>query len=209
MGAPKCVKGELVRYQVKAKNSNVADATVIIKDATGLPLYELTTDAFGFTQQVSLPSDFLLDRNWNHHVARQKRSHSRFKRRVRVNPSMLTRIHVPMVSTTTVTPSLTMQTQPPTMAQTVWVEIERCPSTPLKPSNSAAGTKDLSYVLSGPVDDIINLDNLRPGVTVNEIDGTSFATTVTLTGQAWDGAKWPYANDNTAIQKQFWFHRSR
>jgi hypothetical protein len=61
-------EGELVRYQVKAKNSNVAGATVVIKDATGLPLYELTTDAFGFTQQVSLPSDFLLDRNWNHVV---------------------------------------------------------------------------------------------------------------------------------------------
>jgi hypothetical protein len=54
-------EGELVRYQVKAKNSNVAGATVIIKDATGLPIYELTTDEFGFTQQVSLPSNFLLD----------------------------------------------------------------------------------------------------------------------------------------------------
>ena len=31
-------------------------------------MYELTTDSFGFTQQVSLPSDFLLDRNWNHFV---------------------------------------------------------------------------------------------------------------------------------------------
>ena len=51
-------EGELVRYQVKAKNSNVAGATVVISDATGLPLYTLETDAFGFTPQVSLPSDF-------------------------------------------------------------------------------------------------------------------------------------------------------
>lgn len=61
-------KGELVRYQVKAKNSNVYDATVVIKDATGLPIFNMQTDVFGFTPQVSLPSDFLLDRNWNHVV---------------------------------------------------------------------------------------------------------------------------------------------
>ena len=56
-------QGELVRYQVKAKNSNVAGATVIIKDATGLPLYELTTDSFDLRNKFPLPSDFLLDRN--------------------------------------------------------------------------------------------------------------------------------------------------
>ena len=49
-------EGELVRYQVKAKNSNVAGATVIIKDATGLPLYELTTDEFGFCLLYTSPS---------------------------------------------------------------------------------------------------------------------------------------------------------
>ena len=61
-------EGELVRYQVKAQNSNVYDATVIIRDATGLPLYTMQTDAFGFTPEVSLPSDYLLDRNWNNFV---------------------------------------------------------------------------------------------------------------------------------------------
>ena len=39
-------QGELVRYQVKADNSQVADALVTIKDANGKPLYNMTTDAF-------------------------------------------------------------------------------------------------------------------------------------------------------------------
>ena len=58
-------------------------------------------------------------------------------------------------------------------------------------------------MLSGPIDDIINLENLRPSVSVSEPDGYSFASTVRISGQAWDGAKWPYANDNTANQAQF------
>ena len=60
-------------------------------------------------------------------------------------------------------------------------------------------------MLSGPIDDVINLDNMRPSVSVNEPDGYSFATTVRITGQAWDGTKWPYANDNIATQSQFGF----
>ena len=43
----------------------------------------------------------------------------------------------------------------------------------------------------------------RPSVSVNEPDGYSFATIARITGQAWDGAKWPYANDNIAMQSQF------
>ena len=46
-------QGELVRYQVKSAGSNVAGATVVIKDANGKPLYSMETDAFGFTPQVS------------------------------------------------------------------------------------------------------------------------------------------------------------
>jgi hypothetical protein len=188
-------EGELVRYQVKAKNSNVAGATVVIKDATGLPLYELTTDAFGFTQQVSLPSDFLLDRNWNHIVGDKNAA-------------------IPGSNDGT--------------GQPIVVDEESCadgvdndgdtlvddndpdcatgreqPFYSVEAFKFGSGTKSFSYVLSGPIDDVINLNNLRPSVSVNEQDGYSFATTVRITGQAWDGIKWPYANDNTAIQAQF------
>ena len=76
-------------------------------------------------------------------------------------------------------------------------------STPLKPYKFGSGRDDFSYVLSGPIDDIINLENLRPSVSVSEPDGYSFASTVRISGQAWDGAKWPYANDNIATQSQF------
>ena len=188
-------EGELVRYQVKAKNSNVEGATVIIKDSTGLPLYELTTDAFGFTPQVSLPSDFLLDRNWNHVVGDKGAA-------------------IPGSNDGT--------------GQPVVVDEDSCadgidndgdtfvdgddsdcingrerPFYSVEAFKFGSGRDDFSYVLSGPVDDIINLENLRPSVSVNEPDGYSYATTVRITGQAWDGAKWPYANDNTAQQAQF------
>ena len=188
-------EGELVRYQVKAKNSNVAGATVVIKDATGLPLYELTTDALGFTQQVSLPSDFLLDRNWNHVVGDKNAA-------------------IPGTNDGT--------------GQPIVVDEDSCadgidndgdtyvddddpdcatgreqPFYSVEAFKFGSGTKDFSYVLSGPIDDVINLNNLRPSVSVNEPDGYSFATIARITGQAWDGAKWPYANDNIAMQSQF------
>ena len=197
-------EGELVRYQVKAKNSNVAGATVVIKDSTGLPLYELTTDAFGFTQQVSLPSDFLLDRNWNHQVGDKNAaipgSNDGTGQPIYVDEDSCADgidndgdTYVDGADTTTNDGSNCVGGN------------REMPFYTVEAFKFGSGTKDLSYVLSGPVDDVINLDNLRPGVTVREIDGASFATTVTLTGQAWDGAKWPYANDNTANQKQFGF----
>ena len=188
-------EGELVRYQVKAKNSNVAGATVVIKDATGLPLYELTTDAFGFTQQVSLPSDFLLDRNWNHVVGDKNAA-------------------IPGSNDGTGSPIVVdedscadgIDNDGDTLIDgddNDCVTGRERPFYTVEAFKFGSGNKDLSYVLTGEVDDIINLENLRPGVVVNEPDGYSFATTVTLTGQAWDGAKWPYANDNTAQQAQF------
>jgi len=188
-------EGELVRYQVKAKNSNVEGATVIIKDSTGLPLYELTTDAFGFTPEVSLPSDFLLDRNWNHVVGDKNAA-------------------IPGTNDGT--------------GQPIVVDEDSCadgidndgdtyvdgddsdcingrerPFYSVEAFKFGSGRDDFSYVLQGPIDDIINLENLRPSVSVNEPDGYSYATTVRITGQAWDGAKWPYANDNTAQLAQF------
>ena len=188
-------EGELVRYQVKAKNSNVAGATVVIKDATGLPLYELTTDALGFTQQVSLPSDFLLDRNWNHIVGDKN-------------------AQIPGSNDGTGQPIVVdedscadgIDNDGDTFvdeADSDCVNGREQPFYTVEAFKFGSGTKDFSYVLSGPIEDVINLNNLRPSVSVNQQDGTSFATVVRITGQAWDGQKWPYANDNTAIQSQF------
>ena len=43
---------------VKASNSNVAGANVKIRNAFGVQLYNLTTDSFGFTPQITLPTKF-------------------------------------------------------------------------------------------------------------------------------------------------------
>ena len=187
-------EGELVRYQVKAKNSNVVDATVIIRDATGLPLYTLTTDAFGFTPEVSLPSDFLLDRDWNHLVG-----------------------------------ELNVRVQDDNTIPAVWLDENSCadgydndgdtkvdsedtdctngrelPFYFVEAYMFGKGQKEFDFVLSGSIDDVINLDNLKPSVTVTQNDGFSFATTVTLTGTSWDGISGPYGNsDFVAYQNQF------
>jgi hypothetical protein len=185
-------EGELVRYQVKAKNSNVEGATVIIKDATGLPLYELTTDAFGFTQQVSLPSDFLLDRNWNHQVGDKN--------------AIIPGSGNPPVTIDEDSCADGIDNDGDTLIDGDDADClngREMPFYSVEAFKFGSGNKDFSYVLSGPIDDVINLDNMRPSVSVTQQDGVSFATTVTLTGQSWDGVKWPYANDNTAIQKQF------
>ena len=169
-------EGELVRYQVKAKNSNVEGATVIIKDSTGLPLYELTTDAFGFTPQVSLPSDFLLDRNWNHVVGDKNAA-------------------IPGTNDGTGQPIVVdedscadgIDNDGDTFIDELDVnngigDTSNCengnrekPFYSVEAFKFGSGRDDFSYVLSGSVDDVINLENLRPSVSVTEPDGYSFA----------------------------------
>ena len=160
----------MVRYQVKAAGSQVADATVVIRDSVGLPLYELETDAFGFTDFVSLPSDFLIDRNWNHVVGD-------------------TAVDVPG------TPQVESidenscadgydndgDTKVDTADEDCTNGREQAFYT-VEAYKFGKGEKTFSFTLTGGVDDIINLDNLRPSVVVDQLDGASFATTVTLTG---------------------------
>ena len=186
-------QGELVRYQVKAKNSNVAGATVVIKDATGLPLYELTTDSFGFTQQVSLPSDFLLDRNWNHFVGE-------------------TGVTVPGSDPTnpTVLDEDTCSDGYDNDGDTfVDADDPDCangrelPFYIVEAYKFGKGTKEFDFVLSGPIDDVISLDNQRPSVTVEQYDGDSFAINAVITGTAWDGQSGPYPLDIIAYDRQF------
>ena len=188
-------QGELVRYQVKAQNSNVAGATVIIKDATGLPLYELTTDSFGFTQQVSLPSDFLLDRNWNHVVGE-------------------TGVTVPGSdpSNPEVLDEDTCSDGYDNDGDTFVDEADpdcangrELPFYIVEAYKFGKGKKDFDFVLSGPIDDVISLDNQRPSVTVEQYDGDSFAINAVLTGTAWDGQSGPYPLDIIAYERQFGF----
>ena len=43
---------------------------------------------------------------------------------------------------------------------------------------------------------------------MDQIDGASFAQTVTITGSAWDGLAGPYALDQIAYERQFGFVES-
>ena len=188
-------EGELVRYQVKAKNSNVVDATVVIRDATGLPLYTLTTDAFGFTPEVSLPSDFLLDRNWNHKVGESN-------------------VQIPGVTDGAGNPVFIDENScadgydndGDTKVDSEDVDCtggRELPFYSVEAYMFGKGQKEFDFVLSGSIDDVINLDNLKPSVTVAQNDGFSFATTVSLTGSSWDGISGPYPVDYVAYQNQF------
>ncbi len=186
-------QGELVRYQVKAKNSNVAGATVVIKDATGLPLYELTTDSFGMTQQVSLPSDFLLDRNWNHIVGE-------------------TGVTVPGTdpSNPVVLDEDTCSDGYDNDGDTFVDDADpdcangrELPFYIVEAYKFGKGKKEFDFVLNGQIDDVISLDNVRPSVTVEQNDGTSFAINAVITGTAWDGQSGPYPLDIIAYDRQF------
>ena len=194
-------EGELVRYQVKAQNNNVADATVIISDATGLPLYTLQTDAFGFTPEISLPSDFYIDRNWNHLVGESNVE-------VTISPGITEFMDENTCSDgydndgdTFVDAADTSQTAE---------DNSHCdagnrelPFYSVSAMKFGKGTKSFDIILDGGIDEVINLDNLKPSVDVAQGDGASFATTVTITGTAWDGIAGPYPLDIVAYEKQF------
>ena len=185
-------EGELVRYQVKAKNSNVYDATVVISDATGLPLYTLQTDAFGFTPEISLPSDFYLDRNWNHLVGESNVE-------VTIAPGITEFMDENTCSDGYDNDGDTFVDD----ADTDCTGGRELPFYSVSASKFGKGTKAFNFVLSGAIDDVINLDNLKPSVDVTQGDGASFATTVSLTGTAWDGVSGPYPLDIVAYEKQF------
>jgi hypothetical protein len=194
-------EGELVRYQVKAKNSNVFDATVVISDATGLPLYTLQTDAFGFTPEISLPSDFYLDRNWNHLVGESNVE-------VTISPGLTEFMDENTCSDGYDNDGDTFvdsADQSLSSGDTSNCDLgnRELPFYSVAAFKFSKGTKDFDFVLNGPIDDVINLDNLKPSVAVTQGDGASFATTVTLTGTAWDGIVGPYPLDIVAYEKQF------
>ena len=188
-------EGELVRYQVKAKNSNMAGATVVIRDATGLPLYELETDAFGFTQQVSLPSDFMLDHNWNHEVGERS-------------------VAVPGSNDGTGQPIVMdedscadgIDNDGDTLVDGDDADClngRELPFYTVDAYKFGSGKKNLTFVLSGEIDDVINLENLRPSVSVDQADGASFATNVVITGDSYDGINLPTTIDYVEYENQF------
>ena len=171
-------QGELVRYQVKADNSQVADALVNIKDANGKSLYNMSTDAYGFTQWVTLPSNFHIDTNWNH-LANDPGEDSCGDGSDNdgdtlvdgQDPDCQTSREMPLYSVTA--------------------------------KKFGKGTSDHSFTLTGMVDETIHLNNNAPSISIDQNDGTSFPRTVSLSGSAHDGIAGPYFNDYDSYSKQF------
>ena len=123
-------------------------------------------DAFGFTQQVSLPSDFLLDRNWNHVVGDKNA----------VIPGSNDGTGQPIVVDEDSCAD-GIDNDGDTYVDDLDVisglgDTSNCengnrekPFYSVEAFKFGSGRDDFSYVLSGPVDDIINLNNdaaIRP-----------------------------------------------
>ena len=172
-------QGELVRYQVKADNSQVSDALVTIKDANGKPLYNMTTDPYGFTPWVTLPSNFHIDTNWNH-VATDPGEDS--------------------CGDGADNDGDTLKDGQDPDCQGSGREM---PTYSVIAKKFTKGTSTHDFTLTGMVDEVIHLSNTEPSVSINQNDGTSFARTVTLTGSAHDGISGPYFSDYDSWLKQF------
>ena len=172
-------QGELVRYQVKADNSQVSDALVTIKDANGKSLYNMTTDAYGFTPWVTLPSNFHIDTNWNH-VATDPGEDS--------------------CGDGADNDGDTLKDGQDPDCQGSGREM---PTYSVVAKKFTKGTSIHDFTLTGMVDEVIHLSNTAPSVSINQNDGASFARTVTLTGSAHDGVSGPYFSDYDSWLKQF------
>ena len=190
-------EGELVKFRVKAANVDVEGATVIIKDAVGTPLYTMTTDAQGYTDEVTLASNFYLDRNNNHVVGESN---------VQVQLANASG-GAPIVRTLDEnTCSDGYDNDGDTLTDDADGDCatgREIPQYKVEAFKFGKGTYEYDFILTGPVDDIISLENMAPSVTVEQPELTSFARVVSLSGTAWDGEAPPYASDIIAQQKQF------
>ncbi len=172
-------QGELVRYQVKADNSQVYEALVTIKDANGKPLYNMTTDPYGYTPWVTLPSNFHIDTNWNHQPVDSGEDSCGD-------------------GTDNDGDTLVDGQDPDCQSGN-----REMPTYSVEARKFSKGTSIHDFTLTGMVDEVINLNNIAPSVNVDQNDGTSFARTISLTGSAYDGLSGPYFNDYDAWLKQF------
>ena len=172
-------QGELVRYQVKADNSQVSEALVTVKDANGKPLYNMTTDAYGFTPWVTLPSNFHIDTNWNH---------------------LATDLGEDSCGDGADNDGDTLVDGQDPDCQNGGREM---PTYSVDAKKFGKGTSVHEFTLTGMIDEVIHLANIAPHVNVDQNDGTSFARTISVTGSAYDGEIGPYFNDYDSWLKQF------
>ena len=174
-------QGELVRYQVKADNSQVSDALVTIKDANGKPLYNMTTDSYGYTPWVTLPSNFHIDTNWNH---------------LAVDPGEDSCSDGADNDGDTLTDGQDPDCDPLNGTREM-------PTYSVDAKKFGKGTSVHDFTLTGIIDEVIHLTNLAPSVSIDQNDGTSFARTVSISGSAYDGIGGTYFSNYDSWLKQF------
>ena len=185
-------EGELVRYQVKANNNQVAGAKVLIKDSFGKELYNLQTDQFGFTQWVTLASNFHIDHNWNRiwnepDVDQNWAAEDSCTDAIDNDGDGVADENDPDCAEGSGTRELSVYL----------VEVDKFDK----------GRSSHSFTLTGSIDQVINLENIAPSVRVNQLEGSSFARIISLSGTAWDGLQFnsdgTYFNDANATEAMF------
>ena len=152
---------------------------VKIKDANGKPLYNMTTDPYGFTPWVTLPSNFHLDTNWNHAPVDQNEDSCG--------------------DGTDNDGDTLVDGQDPDCQN----GNREMPTYSVEAMKFSKGSSAHDFTLSGMIDEVINLDNMIPSVSVDQNDGKSFARTISITGSAHDGIEGPYFDDYDSYTKQF------
>ena len=170
-------KGELFRLRVRSDAGFEANAAVSIKNPYGVKLYNLTTNAFGYTPRVVLPSDFHLDRDWDHYAVNDDEnscsdgvdndgdSYVDMDDSDCVGGRELAVYHVRLFK---------------------W----------------GKGIQQYEFSLTGEVDEVKTLENLPPSLSVSRSNGTSFRRAINVTGTAHDGMAGPYSDDWDAWWQQ-------
>ncbi|MDP6899241.1 MAG: Ig-like domain-containing protein [Candidatus Thalassarchaeaceae archaeon] len=185
-------KAEIVKFRAVVSGVRVSDATVLIEDARGNDLYSLTTDAQGWTPEVSMASDFHLDMTGGGPGG--------------INPDR----HADDPGENSCSDGMDND------GDLLWDEDD-----PDCQGGSSTREMSLYYVSAykfgkgykrysmtmtsqtGVLSEIISLENMGPSLTVLQGDGHSFKRAVNFTGSAHDGV-WAgiYGHDGMSLQER-------
>ncbi|MBT6645791.1 MAG: hypothetical protein HOB52_08295 [Euryarchaeota archaeon] len=172
-------EGELVRLRAMVKGVHVSNADIIIRDAVGREVYNMTTDPWGYSPWVSLPSDFHIDTNWNH-LANGANENSCDDGIDNDGDSV-------------------MDSADPD-CQGGGREMSTYHVTA---SKFGKGSIDYTFNLTGQLDDVVSLNNIGPNLVVDQQDNQPFKRIITMTGSAVDGIDCDCATDYEAWLSQF------
>ena len=150
-----------------------------------MQLYNLTTDSFGFTPQITLPTNFHIDHNWNRKWNEPDYTIHPVTGEYTADREDSCNDGVDNDGDGYADEQDSEDCSPGTNTREMSLFI-------VEASKFDKGRSTHTFTLDGMVDEIIHLDNMAPSVTVDQLNSTSFPKIVQLTGRAWDG----FAGDN-------------